>query len=147
MNSERTRLSASVLDLLTITVSKLDRQFEPLMPIFIPSVIKLCARTNKLFIARARIILNTVTGQTSLSSIIPYFQGCWDDKSTTLRLAATESLVDALKKFNPPDLVRYISQIESAIMSTGVDKDSSVRTAGRKMFECYKKLWPERVDR
>ena len=147
MNSERTRLSATVLELLTTIIPRLDRSFEPLMQVFIPSVLKLCTRTNKLYISRARTLLDTITGHTSLTSIVPYFQGCWSDKSTTLRLAAAESMVSALKKFNPPDLSRYISHIETAILSAGVDKDPSVRSAGRKLFECYKALWPERVER
>jgi hypothetical protein len=147
MNSERTRLSATVLELLTTMISRLDRHFESLMPVFIPSVLKLCTRTNKLFINRARGLLDTLIGQTTLIAIVPYFQGCWNDKSTTLRLAAAESMVAALTKFNPPDLSRYISHVETAILATGVDKDPAVRTAGRKMFDCYKALWPERVDR
>jgi hypothetical protein len=147
MNSERTRLSATVLELLTNLIARLDRHFEPLMPIFIPSVLKLCTRTNKLYIARARLLLETITTHTTLTSVVPYFQCCWDDKSTTLRLAAADSMVAALKKFNPPDLSRYIAQVESAIKSTSVDKDPAVRTTGRKMFECYKDLWPDRVDR
>jgi hypothetical protein len=100
-----------------------------------------------LYIARARAFLDTLTDNTTLTSIIPYFQGYWDDKSNTLRAAAAETLVSALKKFNPPDLSRYIPQIEAAIKSTGVDKDPAVRTAGRKIFECYKVLWPDRVER
>jgi len=147
MNSERTRLSATVLELLTSMISRLDRNFEPLMQVFIPSVLKLCTRTNKLYITRARNILDTITGQTSLTSIIPYFQGCWDDKSTTLRVAAAESMIASLKKFNPPDLLRYIPQVETAILTAAVDKDPTVRSAARKMFECYKALWPERVDK
>lgn len=146
MSSERTRLSGTAIDLLLCMAFKLGSHFEPLLHAFIPTVLKLCTRTNKIYISRARALLDAITINTSLTCLIPYLEHSCHDKSTSLRAVGIDFIFHSLNRYNPPDLEKYVVNVEGAIKATGRDKDAEVRNISRKVFDSYKLLWPERVD-
>jgi hypothetical protein len=51
--------------------------------------------------------------------------------------------------FNPPDLEKEnrALEIEAAIRLSARDANADVRKVSRKIFEAYKELLPDRVDR
>jgi hypothetical protein len=148
MNSERTRLSGVAIDLLGVLASELGAAFDPLLPLFLPTLLSLCARTNKVFVARARTAILTIIESSQLSSILPYLLPPLKDKSVSLRLTAVEGVLACMNCFNPPDLEKEgrAQEIETVIRFSARDASADVRKVGRKIFEAYKVLLPSRVD-
>lgn len=149
MNSERTRLCGAAIDLLASAASGLGREFEQLLALFMPPLLALCGRTNKVVINRARTCIATIIQSTQLASVLPYFLQNIKDKSSSLRLIVVEGTLACLNSCNPPDLEKEsrAREIESIIRATARDANADVRKLSRKIFECYKILLPSRVDR
>jgi len=149
MVSERTRLSGPAIDLVRVVASGLGPSFDPLIPTFLPVLLAICGRTNKVIITRARTCITTIIETTQLPSILPYFLQSIKDKSATLRLAAAEGTLTCLNCFNPPDLEKEsrARDVEAVIRSTATDAQADIRAIGRKLFDAYKLLLPGRVER
>ena len=147
--SERSRLSATAVECISVLATGLGPSFEPLVPLFVPTLLSVCSRPNKVFISRARTTLQTIIDQTQLISLLPYFTRALREKSATLRLIAIESLLACVQCFNPPDLERdaRAREIEGAIRLTATDANADVRKVSRHVFDAYKILLPARVER
>ena len=147
--SERSRLSSTAAECIAALASGLGPFFDPLVPLFIPTLLSICSRPNKVFISRAKATIQTIIDQTQLISLLPYFVGALREKSVTLRLIAIESLLACVQCFNPPDLERdaRARDVENAIRLTATDASADVRKASRHVFDAYKILLPARVER
>ncbi|KAF9458440.1 clasp N-terminal domain-containing protein [Collybia nuda] len=149
MSSERTRLSGVAIDLIASVASGLGCIFEPLLQIFFPVLLTLSGRTNKVIVTRARACISVIIETTQLPSILPYFLQSMKDKSTSLRLTAAEGTLTCMNCFNPPDLEKdtRAREVESVIRATARDANADIRKVSRKIFDAYKLLLPDRVDR
>ncbi|KAH8107475.1 clasp N terminal-domain-containing protein [Phellopilus nigrolimitatus] len=148
LNSERSRLSGASTDLLTALALNLTRPFEPLIPLFVPPLLALATRSNKIFIARARNCLQTIVEHVQSPALLPFLRMAVSDKSTSLRLVATDLVAACLNCYNPPDIENphRAEDIETVVRSTACDASADVRKSSRKVFEAYKILLPARVD-
>lgn len=148
-SSERTRLSGVAIELLSELARVLDSSFDPLIPLFLPGLLTICTRSNKVFISRARSCVLAIIEHTRSPSILPYLAESTKDKSVSLRLAAAEATLACLNGFNPPDLEREprAREIEGTIRLTATDASADVRKIAKKIFEAYKQLLPRRVER
>ncbi|PCH43690.1 hypothetical protein WOLCODRAFT_60364, partial [Wolfiporia cocos MD-104 SS10] len=147
--SERSRLSGAAVELMGTAAKSLERAFDPLIPLYLPTLLTLCSRSNKVFVNRARKGLLEVIEHTRSPSIIPFLAESTKDKSVSLRLAAADSILTCLNLFNPPDLEKEprAREIEAVIRITATDANADVRRTGKKLFEAYKQIMPARVDR
>lgn len=148
MNSERSRLSGSAIELVNALLAGLGSSFEPLVSLFMPTLIGLCGRTNKVFTSRAKACILAVIENTQLPSILPYLADSLTQKSAFLRLVAAEGVLACLNCFNPPDIEKDTRArlIEDVIKLTARDASADVRRAGKMIFEAYKALLPDRVE-
>ncbi|PIL36065.1 hypothetical protein GSI_01725 [Ganoderma sinense ZZ0214-1] len=148
LNSERTRLSGAATDFVTTATTALGSSFEPLVPHYLPTLLTLCTRTNKVFLNRAKACIAALVEYTQAPAIIHYSSLSISDKSVSLRLAAAETMLLCLKGFNPPDLEKEVraKEIEATIRATAVDASADVRKVGRKIFDAYKILLPRRLQ-
>ncbi|OSD07068.1 hypothetical protein PYCCODRAFT_1474430 [Trametes coccinea BRFM310] len=148
LNSERTRLSGTATESISTSVNALGRAFEPLIPHYLPTLLTLCSRTNKVMVTRAKGCIHAIIEHTQSPSIIHYLAESTKDKSVSLRLAAAEAVVLCLNSFNPPDLEKEqrAKEIEAIIRVTAVDASADIRKVGRKIFDAYKILLPGRVQ-
>ena len=146
--SERSRLSAAAIECITTLATELGPSFDPLVPLFVPTLLSICSRPNKVFISRAKAALHTIIDQTQLITLLPYFVDPLRDKSVTLRLIAMESVLACVRCFNPPDLEKdaRARDIENAIRLTATDASADVRKVSRSVFDAYKILLPARVE-
>ncbi|KAI0759826.1 clasp N-terminal domain-containing protein, partial [Trametes elegans] len=149
LNSERTRLSGTATDFMATAVTSLGRAFEPLLPYYLPTLLTLCIRTNKVVVTRAKNCIHAIIEHTQSPAILHYLVESVKDKSVSLRLSAAEAVVLCLNTFNPPDLEKEsrAKDIEAIIKTTGVDASADVRKTARKIFDAYKILLPGRVQR
>ncbi|KAG1742859.1 clasp N terminal-domain-containing protein [Suillus lakei] len=148
MNSERSRLSGSAIELVNALLDGLGSSFEPLVSLFMPTLLGLCGRTNKVFTSRAKACILAVIENTQLPSILPYLADSLTQKSAFLRLVAAEGVLACLNCFNPPDIEKDTRArlIEDVIKLTARDASGDVRRAGKKIFEAYRALLPDRVE-
>ena len=146
--SERSRLSGHATDFLSSLAISLQKAFEPLIPLLVPSLLLGTARSNKVFISRSKATLMVIVEHVQSPLLIPYFRNSVTDKSLSLRLTATELVLSCLNCFNPPDLenVQRAEDIETVIKATATDTSAEVRKTSRGVFEAYKILLPARVD-
>ncbi|KAK7685700.1 hypothetical protein QCA50_011044 [Cerrena zonata] len=146
--SERTRLSSAALELFKASAETLGKSFSTIIPLYLPTLLTLCTRPNKVVITRAKACIISVIESTQSPSILSFLADAIKGKSVTLRLAASECALACLNTFNPPDLEREkrAKEIESIIKSTAVDANADVRKLGRKIFDAYQILLPNRVD-
>ncbi|OCB87361.1 hypothetical protein A7U60_g5501 [Sanghuangporus baumii] len=148
LTSERSRLSGAATDVLTSLATYLQRTFEALIPHFVPTLLTLAARSNKIFIARAKACLLAIVENCQSPAILPLLRHAISDKSVALRLTVVELVVACLNCFNPPDLEapNRPEDIEIVIRATARDPSADIRKSSRKAFEAYKILFPSRVD-
>jgi hypothetical protein len=150
MASERTRLSGCAVDLLMTFIPRLGARFDNLVPLFLPNILKLCTRTNKVFVTRGQTCLNEIVLNNRLPSILPYLLEAVKDKSQSLRSIAADAVVqflDAWRKYETAEWkVKRIEDVENVIRTTARDSNPEVRKISRKIFESYKKSFPERVN-
>ena len=149
MLSERSRLSGAAIELVSALATALESSFDPLLNLFFPTLLILCTRSNKVFLSRARACILVIIECTQLPGLFAHLLPALQDKSVTLRIAAVESLLTCLNCFNPPELEKEqrARDIETIIRATARDANPDVRNTSKKIFEAYKILLPNRVDR
>lgn len=157
MITERTRLSGIALDLVTTCVQKLGARFEPLIALFLPALLKVLERPNKVFVARGQACLAAVVENCHVPTIVPYLREAVKEKSQSLRLGAAEATVLLLEHWdkglldvreNSGSIRRRgnVEDIEIIMKDTARDANPGVRQVGRKIYDLYAELWPERMD-
>lgn len=148
IKSERSRLSGAAMDMLSTAATELGRSFEVLLSLFLPTLLTLCGRPNKVFVTRARACLFNIIESTQSPQILTYLLRCSEDKSISLRLAVAEAALICLQSFNPPDIQRdsRAQEIETLIKFTATDANADIRKIGRDIFQSYSILLPTRVE-
>ncbi|KAI5983973.1 clasp N terminal-domain-containing protein [Pisolithus albus] len=148
MNSERSRLSGTAVDLVSALAVGLGSSFEPLISLFVPTLLGLCGRTNKIFTSRAKCCILTIIEHTQLPSILHYLADMATQKSALQRLTAAEAVLACLNCLNPPDLEKETRArlVEDFIKVTARDASPDVRKASKQIFGAYKTLMPARVE-
>ncbi|KZT58929.1 hypothetical protein CALCODRAFT_431937 [Calocera cornea HHB12733] len=146
MCSERTRLSGTACDLLATIAPRMGDKFDAVLPLFFPEVLKLCSRTNKLFIARAQKTLAVIITHTKLAGVFPFLREAVKDKSHTLRISAIEMTLQCMKEYEARILRAKVDDIESILRSTATDPNPEARKLSKQLFELYKKQFPDRVE-
>ncbi|GAA6015650.1 hypothetical protein JCM11491_007184 [Sporobolomyces phaffii] len=152
--TERTRLSGSTLDLVASS-TRLGPQFAPLLPLYLPTLLRLLCRTNKLYITRSTSTINNIVKNTRLVDVLRFIVGEWQGesgKSATFREKAAEITAYMLSSGAGGELIldkdvldRRVEELEWIIKTAAVDKDVKVRAEAKKCWEVYKREWPERV--
>ena len=148
VNSERSKLSGVSLELFTSLAQSLQSSFAPLIPVFFPTLLSQCMRSNKVFSARGKACVIEIIGSTRLPGILTYAVNSVKDKSVAMRLAAAETALACLNACDPEELAKGVRQgeIESIIKTTIQDANGDIRKTSRKMFEAYTILNPDRID-
>ncbi|THH29280.1 hypothetical protein EUX98_g4908 [Antrodiella citrinella] len=146
--SERSRLSGAGIDLLKAAAEWIGKAFDGLIPLYLPTLLTLCSRSNKVFISRAKACVINIIEATQAPIILSYLAEASKDKSLSLRLSAAEGCLACLNSFNPPDLEKEVRgrDVETLIKSTATDPSADIRKVGKRIFEAYKILLPHRVD-
>jgi hypothetical protein len=149
MLSERTRLCLAALDLVESVASACDADSESLLPQFFPTLMALTGRTNKVVINRTKSCLLQLVESTHSPTVLPHFASYLQEKSATMRLISAECALAYINCCNPPDLEKESRalEIENILRKTARDANPDVRKVGREIFNAYKILLPDRVDK
>ncbi|KAF8882035.1 hypothetical protein CPB84DRAFT_1791218 [Gymnopilus junonius] len=135
------------MDLLSVLSTTMGTDFEQLLSLFMPALLTLCARTNKVVVNRAKGSILTIIQSAQLASVLTYFLQNIKDKSATLKVVIAEGTLACLNSCNPPDFEKEAraAEVESIIRITARDANADVRKLSRKIFESYKILLPSRI--
>ena len=136
--TERGALSGTALELVA-SCTRLGPQFEPLLPIYLPPILRLFGRPNKVYTTRAAATVASIVKNTRLAKCLQYLVVEWRSeagKSASFRehAAATVALM-----------------LGTDAGALAVDKDALERRIQdlewviKKCWLVYKREWPERV--
>ncbi|OJA13545.1 hypothetical protein AZE42_07330 [Rhizopogon vesiculosus] len=143
INSSRSRVSGSAIDLISALVSGLGPSFEPLASLFFPSLLGLCAQTSRSFTRRAKACVFAVIRGTQSLSLLSYLVESLHHKSASLRLVAAGGVLASMNCVDPIHIERHARILEDIIQLTARDASADVRKAGAEISLAYK----DRSDR
>lgn len=171
LESERTHLACTAMDALSAT-ARLGSLWEPLVPAYLPSLLSLLARANKVYVSRASATLRSLIRNTGCSNIVPAIAVAFDSPSATNRLGCAEALLCCLGGSPERDVgaVEEAEKVEKEGMSVskaglekkngqalgdagiegvmrkaGRDRDPKIRSICRRIWEIYRRQWPDRA--
>ncbi|OAX42343.1 hypothetical protein K503DRAFT_663674, partial [Rhizopogon vinicolor AM-OR11-026] len=148
MKSERTMLSASAIQLVTALSAGLGPSFEPIVSLFVPTLLRLCIQTEKVSRRIANACIFTLIDNTLelRPSLLPYLGEL--DESTALRLVAAEAILACLNSasFSVPNIAMDTRArlIEDVIELSAQNESVDVRKAAKDIFDAYKVVFPDR---
>ncbi|KAJ1304465.1 hypothetical protein OPQ81_005612 [Rhizoctonia solani] len=148
MNSERTRLANIAVDLFTVIAPPLGHRFEPFIGVFVPTLIKLLGRTNKVFISRATAGLHSIISHCPHPRILVELRVMVNDKSAPLRVLVAGAVLQCMTEWDwtTPSLAAKAGDIETVIRVFGTDSNVDARKIARQIFDRYKQAFPDRVE-
>lgn len=147
MLSDRGRLSGAATDLLATMAPRLALHFAPLALLYLPPIIKLLARPNKVFLRRSEKCLHLIVSHCPVPTIIPLIMDGVQDKNEGCRRACAVAVQEIVNKWEKSAMGKHMTDIEGAMKRMATDKNPECRKAGKAVWQRYKVVWPERVDR
>lgn len=122
-------------------------RFEPLVNVYVPPLLQICARTNKVALKRAEKCLQLVARHCKLPNILPLLKEASKDKYAGLRAVSVACMVTLFESGASDRLYRKAAEVEAMIASMAKDSNPEVRQNCKKLFQVYIDIWPERVER
>ncbi|EKD02119.1 hypothetical protein A1Q2_03481 [Trichosporon asahii var. asahii CBS 8904] len=147
MLSDRGRLSGVSTDLLQTFAPRLAAQFHSLIHLYLPPLVRLLARPNKVYLKRAEKCLQTIITHCHLPSILIYLRNGLDDKSDACKRASAVGVERAVLEWDR-DIwnEKGLDVLELCIRKMATDRDADVRKTGKRVWALFMDIWPERID-
>lgn len=147
MLSDRGRLSGVATELLQTLAPRLSSSFQPLVTVYLPPLIQLLGRPNKVFLKRAEKCLWTIISNCHLPSILTELKRGLSDEAATCRRGCAAGFERALIDWDRSQFgEKGVGVLEEALRKVGGDKDVEVRAIGKRVWASFSEIWPERVD-
>lgn len=144
--SERTKLSGTASDVLNSMAPRLGEQFAPLLPVFMPPLLQLCSRTNKVALKRAEKSIHLICRHCQLVQTVPYLVHALHEKAPALRVVALGALVELIDASGTERLQKRVGDIEQVVRKYARDANNEVRALCRTLYVQYSTHWPERQE-
>ena len=145
--SDRGRLSGVATELLQTLAPRLGRDFGPLVPIYIPALVALHCKPNKIYLKRAEKCLSTIIAHCPLPAILLELRRGLTNDAATCRRGCSAGILRAVEEWDE-DIFgqKGVLAVEEALKKVGTDKDPEVRATGKKVYTRFCEMWPQRVD-
>lgn len=126
---------------------RLAQHFAPLVHLYLPPLIRLLARPNKVFIKRAEKCLATIIQHCHLPTILIHLRSGLDDRSDLCRRASSVGIESTMMHWEHHRWAeKDLEVLELCIRKMATDRDGDVRKIARRVWALFGELWPERVD-
>lgn len=128
-------------------MTRLAGSFHSLLPHYAPPLLRLLCRTNKLYVSRATSALAVIVAKTRLAELVRYIVQEWKSeggKSVTFRLGAVETVLVMLGA--AISLQKHAEELEWMLKTAATDREAKVREAVKKVWDAYKREFPDRVE-
>ncbi|ORX57431.1 hypothetical protein DM01DRAFT_1334053 [Hesseltinella vesiculosa] len=146
--SERTRLSTTAHDLLLALAKAMQRKYELVNDLFMPTLIQLFARTNKVHARNTLACVKSIIECSKMPRVLrPLCLQLSKNKNQSVRHAIIECICVVLQVNTGHDLARHIDDLEASIKATAMDASPQVRSGIRHCYKLYSQKFPSRVSR
>ena len=140
-------MSKTACELIEVSAKQLGGQFEVLADIYVPVLLKLCNRPNKVFMTAADKCVLTIVRHTPSSRLIPLFIDALRSSSKRLRELAIVYIKFSITENVKEDLDRFAADLQSCLKDALTDASESVRSSARECFAVYCETWLDRAKR
>ncbi|KAJ8293745.1 Protein stu-1 [Rhodotorula toruloides] len=153
LTTERGALSGTALEMVA-SCTRLGPSFAPLLAVYFPSVLRLFARPNKVYVTRAASTAASIIRNTRLGEVLRFIVLEWRNeggKSASFREQAAAAVAVMLGcdtgslAVEKDSLERRIEDLEWVIKTGAVGREATVRADMKKCWEVYRREWPDRV--
>ncbi|BGP25698.1 hypothetical protein Rt10032_c06g2886 [Rhodotorula toruloides] len=153
LTTERGALSGTALEMVA-SCTRLGPSFAPLLAVYLPSVLRLFARPNKVYVSRAASTAASIIRNTRLGEVLRFIVLEWRNeggKSASFREQAAAAVAVMLGcdtgslAVEKESLERRIEDLEWVIKTGAVGREVTVRADMKKCWEVYRREWPDRV--
>jgi len=146
MLSDRGKLSGVATDFLTSMAPRLASAFITLIPLYVPPLIKLLARPNKVYLRRAEKSLMTIAQYCPSPAFIAMIRTGVEDKSDTCRRSCGAVMAFILENWEVSWMGnKGMADIEDAMKKMATERDAEVRKIAKGMWETYNMHYADRV--
>ncbi|KAL7423510.1 hypothetical protein Q5752_001090 [Cryptotrichosporon argae] len=147
MLSDRGRLSGVSTDLLQTLAPRLAGNFAPLVALYLPPLVRLLARPNKVYLKRSEKCLATIITHCQLPSILVHLRGGLDDRSDQCKRACAGGFERAVTEW-PREIWsdKEVETLEACVRKMATDRDAEVRKIAKRVWGRFMEVWPERVE-
>ncbi|RKP21929.1 hypothetical protein ROZALSC1DRAFT_26691 [Rozella allomycis CSF55] len=116
LSTERTRLSGTTVELLTDIIQTYGLEAEAAIECFIPTLLKLCTRANKVFISRSSKCLEMISVKVGSPKLLQRVKEASLSTNKGLRLISVGLATNLLQHMKHPEV--YVSTFEEIIKSS-----------------------------
>jgi len=124
----------------------LGADFEPFTDTFVPTVIKLSTRANKVFVTAALQCIKTIAERCPMSGQFDTFSDALRNKNRSMRICAAEAVAAMIEHTPAAQLQEHVDEIEAFVALAVEDADSAVRDLARSCFSLYSERFGSRLD-
>lgn len=126
---------------------RLASHFAPLLHLYLPPLVRLLARPNKVYFKRAEKCLSTIIQHCPLPAILVYLRNGLDDRSDQCKRASAIGIESTIIQWAAPRWSdKDLNLLELCVTKMATDRDNEVRKTGKRVWAQFCDLWPERVE-
>lgn len=125
---------------------RLADRFVPLLPTFMPPLLQLCSRSNKVAMKRAERSLYLIAKHCRIPGMIRYLLPAIRDKASSLRAISACCLAELIESCDADHLARRIDDIDLCVIASATDASAEVRSVSRRLVALYEDRWPQHID-
>ncbi|KAJ1982532.1 hypothetical protein H4R35_000255 [Dimargaris xerosporica] len=145
--TERTRLSGSAVELVVAFGQAVAKPLPVLIDVFVPALMKLCSRTNKVFVTRAKRCMIGLIGACQMTEALSQYHEALKSTNKTLRECAVEFVLTTVQSASPDALnAMHLDTVELAIKDAILDSAPKVRDMAKQCYKAYGKAYPTRLS-
>ncbi|KAJ3215562.1 hypothetical protein HK099_006304 [Clydaea vesicula] len=126
IQSERTRLSRTAMILIKDLSAAYAEQFEQISDIFLPVVLKNCAKANNVYVNTAFETMLASIENSKVPNLLPHILDVLNNANKILRLKATACLVKIMEVNDADNLFTRLDLVEQSIRISIMDRDDKV---------------------
>ena len=148
LQTERTRLAKQMLSLVSAISTYLQSEFQQLLSIYIPTVLKLTTRANKVYVSLSTLTLKTCIEQSMIPGIISILvETLKNSLSKTQRIACQDLLCFVMVTNQKSAIQPFVHLVEEGCAHGITDSSNQVRDKSRELFDHLRTMFPERVEK
>ncbi|KNE55727.1 hypothetical protein AMAG_01604 [Allomyces macrogynus ATCC 38327] len=147
LKTDRTRLSGSACELVLALAQSGSQQTASACELFVPALLALTSRTNRIFIQRGQAALLAVVAAGNPDHFVMRVCNEAKNKAKTTRLAVVEAVKVLITSHDADRLEQFCDALEGCLKATVDDSAVDVRQAARAAIELYRVKMPKRSER
>jgi len=139
-------LSGTATELVQRCAYVLADEFDALVDAFVPAIIKLTGRANKVFVTRCMSCMDTILSACSPVRMLPRFLEMLSHPNKNVRLGGVTFIGKLIEHADPSSLAEHLPTVGEALGLGLHDAAAEVRVLSSKAFQSFKQSFSEQAD-